>query len=379
MRALVLGAGLQGSACTYDLLHQEDVEGVTLADLDLEHAADFVPENSRLTRVRLDFTDEEAVREAMMSQDVVLSAAPYYFNEALARWALESGCHFSDLGGNTAVLRRQLEMNDLARERGVTALPDVGLAPGMVNALAAEGIRRLDRADSIRMYVGGLPQNPVPPLNYQVAYSLEGMLDYYTTRCWILRDGEPTRIDALTELEELDFDDVGRLEAFHTAGGTSLMPWDFAGDVGRIEYKTMRYPGHAGIMSAVRDLGLLSQEPIAVGEREVVPRDVFIAAVTPHLSRPDRPSLVALRMIAEGERGGEPTRLVWDLVDYDDPETGISSMERTTGFTLSITGLFLGRGVIGDPGVFPSYAKIPYEPYVAELAARGIEIRYMEE
>ena len=381
MEILILGAGLQGSACAYDLLRREDVDRVVLADLDPAGVDGRLPgSDPRLDRRKADFRDDDEISALMEEADVVLSAAPYYFNRRLARLAIESRCHYADLGGNTAILREQLGMDRAAREAGCTLAPDVGLAPGMVDVLAAEGIRRLDESERVRMYVGGLPQDPKPPLGYKVVYSLEGTLDYYTTPSWILRDGSPTQVEALSEIEEVEFAELGRLEAFHTAGGASLLPWKYEGRVGELAYKTLRYPGHAEVMRAIRDLGLLSQEPVTTKSGdEVVPREVFLSCVEPRLRFPDDPDLVALRVVAEGVRSGEEVRLVWDLLDRQDPETGISAMERTTGFSLAITGLFLGRGTIERRGAFPSFEVVPYEPYVEELAARGIQVRYREE
>lgn len=379
MRILVLGAGLQGTACAFDLLRQEDVEAVVLADLRAEGVGELLGRAERLERRRLDFTDEAAVRAAMEEVDVALSAAPYWLNLDLARLAAEAGTHFADLGGNTEILREQLALSEAAEASGVTLVPDTGLAPGLVDVLAAEGARRLDTARSVRMYVGGLPRDPEPPLNYQVVYSLAGALDYYTTSSWILRGGRLERAEALSGLEEVAFDDVGTLEAFHTGGGASLLPWALQGKVEELYYKTMRYPGHAAVMRPIRDLGLLSKEPVEVKGFEVAPRDVFLACVEPRLHRPDAPDLVALRVVAEGERDGEPVRLTWDLLDRRDPETGLSAMERTTGFSLSVTGLFLGRGVIDRRGAFPAFDAIPYEPYVREMAERGVEVRLREE
>lgn len=377
MKILILGAGLQGSACAYDLLRRPQVAGVTLADLKPAGTGGFLPEDDRLRRHAIDFTDEPAVRALMDEHDVVLSAAPYYFNARLAELALESGRHFADLGGNIDVLQRQVSLDEDARTANVAVVPDVGLAPGLVNVLAAEAIRRLDEAREVRMYVGGLPQQPRPPLDYQVVYSLEGALDYYTTPSCVLRDGRPTEVEALSEVEELDFEELGRLEAFHTAGGASLLPWEHEGRVRRLEYKTLRYPGHARIMRAIRELGLLAEEPVQIGEQRVVPRDVFIACATPHLTFPDDPDLVVLRVIAEGTRQGRPVRLAWNLLDRADRETGISAMERTTGFSLAITGLFLGRGMI-RPGVRPAYDALPYEEYMEALAERGVRVRFRE-
>ena len=288
MRILVLGAGLQGSACAYDLLTQDDVRRVTLADLDPDRAASFVPDDPRLVKAKADFRDEAGVAALMAGHDVVLSAAPYYFNGTLAALAVQAGCHFSDLGGNTGIVREQLALDAAARETGATLVPDVGLAPGMINILASEGIRRLDEPRDIRMYVGGLPQHPRPPLNYQVVYSLEGVLDYYTTPSWILRDGHPREVEALSEVESLEFEELGELEAFHTAGGASLQPWDYEGEVVNLCYKTLRYPGHAEVMRAIRGLRLLDLEPVDVGGVPVVPRDAFIACARPVLTRDSR-------------------------------------------------------------------------------------------
>ena len=374
MRILVLGAGLQGSSCAYDLLRQADVEGVTVADRDPDALAGFVAASGRLKKTRADFSDGAAMRELMGPHDIVLSAAPYYFNLEMARAAIDAGCHFSDLGGNTRIVRQQLGLADDARAVGVTLLPDVGLAPGMINVIAAEGVRRFERPRRVRMYVGGLPQNPRPPLDYQIAYSLEGMLDYYDTMSWMLRDGRPQEVEALTEIETLDFGELGTLEAFHTAGGASLQPWDYQDELDELYYKTLRYPGHARFMHAFKALGLIDLEPVEVKGSRIVPRDVFIACVEPHLDLGE-PDLVALRVVAEGENDGETSAVTFDVIDRMDEATGITAMERTTGFTLAITGLFMGRGVISERGAEPAYRLIPYAAYVEELAARGIEVR----
>src|SRR5690606_20102849 len=148
--------------------------------------------------------NEEAVRAAMSRADVCLNALPYYFNLEMATLAVRAGTNYADLGGNTGIVFQQIQLNEGAKARGVSVIPDCGLAPGMVNILAAAGIRAMDRADRVRIAVGGLPQHPEPPLNYQIVYSLEGVLDYYTTVSWILRDGELRQVDALSEVEPVE-------------------------------------------------------------------------------------------------------------------------------------------------------------------------------
>src|SRR5438445_4131367 len=375
MRMLVLGAGLQGSACAYDLLQRPEVAQVTIADLKPERIHGFLKPyvGKRLTLLKLDVQDGAALRAAMSGHGAVQNAAPYYFNFEVSRAAVETGIHGADLGGNTEIVFQQKQLDEDAKRRGVSVIPDCGLAPGMVNILAAEGIRRVGEADAVKIYVVGRRQHPEPPLNYQIVYSLEGALDYYTTPSWVLRDGKPTRLDALSELEEVAFPPpVGVLEAFHTGGGISILPWVYAGKVRTMEYKTLRYPGHVAIMRPIRDLGLLDLTPVKVKGQEVVPRDAFIATVSPKLTQSEGRDFVALRVDVRG-RNGE--RAAWQLLDYYDEAHGISAMMRTTGYSLAITGLMQVDGRISANGVRTPDEAVPFEEYVNELARRGVEIR----
>jgi lysine 6-dehydrogenase len=221
-----------------------------------------------------------------------------------------------------------------------------------------------------------LPQNPQPPLNYQIVYSLEGVLDYYTTLSWVLRGGKRTQVKALSEIEAVHFDGpVGELEGFHTAGGLSTMAFRYEGKIPTMEYKTLRYPGHAKIMEAIRELGLLDLNPVDVKGMKVVPRDLVVAAMGPKLTKPDAHDLVALRVVAEGTKAGKPKRIGWELVDRYDEKTGISAMERSTGYSLSITGQMQARGEIGKAGVFTPDEAIPPEKYISELGKRGVMIK----
>lgn len=379
MRVLVLGAGQQGSACAYDLLTRTDAE-VFLADRVTDHLPGFLRDlGDRLHPLPLDASDHEAAVAAMRGMDVVCCALPYYLNYPMAAAAIEAGAHFCDLGGNTAIVQQQQALAARAREREVSVVADCGVAPGMVNVLAAAGIRRLERPRAVRMMVGGLPQHPEPPLHYQVVYSLEGVLDYYTTPAMVLRDGEIGEVEALSDVVEVDLPGVGRLEAFHTAGGLSTMASRYAGVLDAMEYRTLRYPGHAVVMRAIRDLGLLDREPVQVGAARVTPRDLFLVVAGPRLLRDPResPDMVALRVEVEGERGGRSLRLRWDLLDRFDPDTGITAMMRTTGFSLAVTAALLGEGSV-EPGVWTSDEAIPADHYVSALRERGLEIRFTE-
>jgi lysine 6-dehydrogenase len=377
MKLLVLGAGLQGSACVYDLLQSPAVTQVTLADLRPERLPPFLVGDwgGRLRTVRLDVSDGPAARGLFQGHAAVMSAIPYYYNGAMAKAAVECGCHFSDLGGNTEIVLEQKKLHDEASKKGISVIPDCGLAPGMVNILAAEGIRRLDQAERVKVFVGGLPQSPEPPLNYQIVYSLEGALDYYTTPSWILRGGRPVQVEALSEVESVEFPaPVGTLEAFHTGGGISTLPFAYQGKIEVMEYKTLRYPGHAAVVRPIRELGLLGSDPIEVKGKKVVPRDVFIAAVSPKLTKPNGRDLVALQVEVSGLKKGKRRRVIFRLIDYYDSTHGISAMMRTTGYSLSITGQMQVDGRVTAKGVHTPDEAIPFREYVRELGQRGVNI-----
>ncbi len=376
MRLLVLGAGLQGTACAFDLLNDPRVTQVLLADLRLDSLPAFLHHAApdRLVPLTLDVRDEQAVRATFARCDAVLSAIPYYFNGTLARLAVEAGVHFADLGGNTEIVQQQKQLDGAARAKGISIIPDTGLAPGMVNIIAQYGIDQFDTLDSVKLFVGGLPQTPEPPLGYQIAYSIEGMVDYYTTASLVVRDGQPATVRALSELETVHFEaPVGDLEAFHTAGGLSTMVYRYAGRIPVMEYKTLRYPGHAAIMGAIRDLGLLDTTPVDVKGQQVAPRDVFVKVAGDHL-RKGKPDLVALRVVVTGTKAGVRATRSWEVVDRYDAAHGLSAMMRTTGFTLSITGQLQASGAIA-PGVHTPDECIPAEQYFAMLGARGIRVR----
>lgn len=381
MRLLVLGAGLQGTACAFDLLNDPSVEQVLLADMNPNALPAFLqgphgegPHGARLVPMALDVRDDAAVRAAFAQCDGVLSAIPYYFNGRLAERAVEAGVHFADLGGNTEIVQQQKQLDAAARAKGISVIPDTGLAPGMVNVIAQHGITCFDSVSAVKLFVGGLPQVPEPPLGYQIAYSIEGMVDYYTTPSLVVRDSQPATVDALSELETVTFaEPLGALEAFHTAGGLSTMVYRYAGAIPVMEYKTLRYPGHAAIMRSIRDLGLLDTAAVTVKGQEVAPRDVFVKVAGDHL-RKGKPDLVALRVVVSGTKNGVAGTRTWEVVDHYDAAHGITAMMRTTGYTLSITGQLQASGAIAA-GVHTPDECIPPTRYFEMLAARGIMVR----
>jgi lysine 6-dehydrogenase len=376
MKILVLGGGAQGSAAAFDLAQRPEVVTVVIADQTIESHRPFLRPflDGKVSLRKVDATDEGQVLDVMADVEAVVCALPYYMNLAMTRLALEAGCHYCDLGGNTELVQQQKSLHAAACERGISIVPDCGLAPGMVNILAEAGVQALDEVDRVKIRVGGLPRDPEPPLNYQIVYSMHGVIDYMTGEALVLEDYEPTWKEPLTGLETVTFPEpVGELEAFYTAGGISTQPLRHRGRIREMDYKTLRYPGHAYIMKAIRDLGLLDTEPVRVGDCDVSPRQAFIEIVSPKLRKPQGRDLVALSVEVVGTREGAERRIRYELVDFYDEEHDITAMMRTTGYSLAATGVMQADGRISAGAHTPDEC-VPAEDYVAELAKRGVEI-----
>jgi lysine 6-dehydrogenase len=376
VKLVVLGAGRQGLACAYDLLRFSEAF-VTLADRELLELPPFLlGQEERLRRVTLDVRDAAALARTVGGTTAVFNATPYFFNLAVSRAAVAAGAHVCDLGGNTEIVLRQLELDREARAAGISILPDCGLAPGMVNILAAGAMRDMESVESVRILTGGLPQSPKPPLDYQVVYSLDGVLDYYTSEAIGLEGGEVVPLAALSREERVTFPGLGELEAFVTAGGISTLPYTYRGRVREMTYKTLRFPGHAAKMRVLRELGLLSLDEVAVDDVRIRPRALTKAVLTPLLG--EGKDLVAVRVEVEGRRAGRPLRVRYELLDRYDDATGITAMERTTGFGLAISGLLQAQGEVPPGAATPDQA-IDAERYVAELGRRGIRVEREEQ
>ncbi len=384
---------MMGSAAAYDMARQEQVESVTLADNDQRRAKEVAARVNKITgekkvrAVALDASSEKAAARMMRGHNAALSAVPYFLNLGLAKAAVEARCHFADLGGNNTVVRQELALSKKAEQRGVAVAPDCGLSPGMASILGGELVRRLGgRADALKLYVGGLPERPMPPFHYQLVFSVEGLINEYVEPARILRKGKLVTIEALTEPEEFHMAGFSPLVAFHTSGGTSTLPESFAGRVGECFEKTLRYPGHYDLLCELKALGLFSSEKMKIGKAEIAPRAVMSKLFEGKFASKG-PDVCIMRLEAHesvrspGVRGLLGGRLKgrvasFTLVDHYDPKTDMSAMMRTTAIPASIVVQMLASGAIAKRGAVLQERDVPADMFLEEMAKRGIKIDY---
>lgn len=375
MKILVLGAGRMGHGAAFDLVHNSpDVASVTVADFHLDKAEAVAKAvGGNIVAKQIDASNYEDIVALFRGHDSVISCVNYWYNVSLSKAAIEVGANFCDLGGNNYIVDEQLALDEQAKAAGVNIIPDCGLAPGMVSILAMHAASKFETVDEIHIRVGGLPQDPQPPLNYQLVFSVEGLINEYIEVARVIRDGKITEVESMTEIESLEFDGFPPLEAFQTSGGTSTLPDTFLGKIKELDYKTIRYAGHCEKFKTMIDLGLCSSEPIVADFQNVVPRKVFGELLQEHLPA-DGPDYVLVRVEVVGTRASLPARLRYDIVDKQDESTGMSAMMRTTAFPASIIAQMMARGDVNLRGATPQEKAIDAEKFVQELDRRKISI-----
>ncbi len=380
MRIAVIGAGLMGRAAVFDLAGNHEVTTVGVFDINDGLATEIAERYGRdkASPGRLDAGVVADVSRVLRDFDAAVSCVTYSYNPGLTRAAIEAGCHLVDLGGNNDVVRTQLAMNDMARAAGISVVPDCGLAPGMVSVLAADGIGRFESIRSLKIRVGGLPQSPRPPLNYQLVFSAEGLLNEYWEPCLILEDGHRKTVNPMTGLETLRFDGIGEFEAFYTSGGASTLPETYEGAIEFLDYKTIRYPGHCRMFRAMFEIGLASRQALSIEGHAVRPRALLRALLEKNLSFHD-PDMVLARLTFEGCQHGETRRLVYEIVDRQDSRSGLTAMMRTTAFPATIIAEMAATGKLTETGCRPQEVVVRPSLFIPELRKRGINLVIREQ
>lgn len=357
-RYAVLGAGLQGAAVAADLVAHGDAERIVLADVDLA-AAEAGARGGEVEPIALDARDPDAVAALFESIDVAISCLPYWMHPGLVNPALATGTHLLDLGGDSEEALATLQRDHEAIDAQIAVITDAGLAPGLVNSLAALGLRAVERPRAVRLYCGGLPAHPRPPLGYHAVFSLDGLISEYRDPCFAIQGGRLVRLDPMTELETLHWEGLGEMEAFVTSGGSGTAPWALEGKVDRYEYKTVRFPGHC---ETVRTLF------------QRVPSDEWEASLRHAMAGPPDTDQVLVRVEVEGELGGNAAVWTAEAREWHDPESGFTAMQRMTAFPASIAAIQVAKGRV-QPGCRAFESAIEPEELLCELERRSIWVR----
>ena len=377
MNVLVLGSGQMGRGAAFDLVKNDKVEQVIVADIDEGTANRLAKEmGPKVIAKKVDAKNRGQLESVFSKVDSVASCVSYTLNLLHTEVAIETGTHMCDLGGNIHVVREQLALDERAKDAGITIVPDCGLAPGMTSVLARAGIESLDKVESVRIRVGGLQQEPRPPLDYALIFAVEGLINEYSEPCMTLRDGKITYEDPLIAIEQISFPTpFDELEAFNTSGGSSTLPLTYQGKVKNLDYKTIRYPGHGDTMWRLKQLGLMDNREQDFNGIQIAPRTVFERLLERNLPESGK-DVTLVRVQITGWKGAESRNVEYEIVDYFDDTTGLTSMMRTTAWAQTVTAVMMADGTITEKGVLPPERSIPPQPFIDALRDRGIDIVY---
>lgn len=373
MRIVVLGCGLVGHAMVADLAAEPRFE-VTAVDRD----------GARLGRVQAlpgvrvhtaDLSDPRELARAVADADLVVGAVPGFMGYETVRRVIALGKPVVDI---CFFPEDPFGLDELAREQGVPAFVDCGVAPGCSNLLAGWATTRLDEVERFVCYVGGLPVVRSWPWEYKAPFSPADVLEEYTRPARFVEHGVPVTKPALTDPEPVEIEGVGTLEAFNTDGLRTLLR---TLSIPFMVEKTMRYPGYLDKIRLLRDSGFFASDPVRIGDIEVSPLALTSRLLFPLWQLgPDDEDVTVMRVAAEGRRQGMRVRLEWELSDRYDRTTGTASMARTTGYTCTAVVRMWADGHLPQTGVIP-LELLGQKPglaamLLADLATRNV--RFLE-
>ncbi len=364
-KAIVLGCGLVGRAIAEDLAADAALE-VTVADVSESNLARTRAE-LRLKRMQADLSSAEGIARAVAPFDLVVGAMPSALGLMVLRTVIESRRPYADI---SFMAEDATQLSGLARERGVTAVVDCGVAPGLANVFIGRAAAQLAHVTDAVYYVGGLPRARTWPYEYKAPFAPLDVLEEYTRPARFIEKGEVVTRPALSEPELMDFEQVGTLEAFNTDGLRSLLTTIKADNM---KEKTLRYPGHAALMRALRETGYFGREEITLkGGAKVRPIEVTSRLLFPLWElKPGEAEFTLLHVrVAGRDAAGAAVRHVYHLFDQNDPATGHSSMARTTGYPCALVARMILEGRFNEPGVHPPEVLGRDEGIVRDLLRR---------
>ncbi|MEN6559694.1 MAG: saccharopine dehydrogenase C-terminal domain-containing protein [Acidobacteriota bacterium] len=368
---VVLGAGMVGRVIALDLASDFNVTAVDVSPGNLAKLG-----GTAVATRQADLSSPAAIRSAVAAADLVVGAVPGSMGFATLRETIAAGKNAVDI---SFFPEDALALDEAARAAGVTAVVDCGVAPGMDNLILGYHAARMT-VRRFACYVGGLPFRREFPFEYKAPFSPADVIEEYTRPARYVENGHVVVRPALSDVEHLDFPEIGTLEAFNSDGLRSLLT---TMAVPNMIEKTLRYPGHVEHIRALRDSGFFGTGEIDVRGSKVRPLDVTSAILFKHWHlHEDDDEFTIMRIIVEGLAGGRPRRVQCDLFDRRDRKTGFSSMARTTGFPAAAAARLALAGRLGRKGVLPPELlgadEGAFRAVMADLAARGVIYRTTE-
>lgn len=371
MKSLIIGCGPMGQAAAIEMIKESSLEELCIIDIDerkLKSIEDRL-KDERIKTVKMNVKNRSELENLASKYDCAIVALPHKYVVQVDDTCIDAGIHVVDL----AYEPEQLELNGKALDRNIIIVPGCGVAPGLSNILARYGTYRMDKVESIKVRVGGIPINPKPPLEYGKFFSLESVINEYTKPVRIIIDGKLVKVPALSGLEQIELLEVGQLECFYT-DGLATLPYTI-GNVKEMWEKTIRWPGHVNKILTLRELGFFNEEKIKVDEVEIRPIELSLKLLNEKLMEEE--DMVILLVDVTGYKGDIYVEAKYKMIDYYDKVGKVTAMGRTSGYTCAIIAKMIMKKEIIGKGVIPPenlLSKENIEKLLKELWDRGINV-----
>ncbi|MBL7161700.1 MAG: saccharopine dehydrogenase NADP-binding domain-containing protein [Anaerolineales bacterium] len=386
MKILLLGVGLQGKAALQDLVNSPAVTQVIAADVNYDDLSTYVEtlKTNKVTAIQLDVRDKAQVAEQMQLVQAAIILLPTELRLEVARLAVENGVHFIE---TSYILPEFVQLGEEAEARGIALLPECGLDPGIDLVLAGRATREFDEVHELHAYGTGVPEPKAAdnPIKYKISWIFAGVLGAYNRPARLMKGGKIIDITASEMFSQayintVDMGDLGDMEAYYNGDAIQyldiLQIGDTVTDTGRY---SLRWPGHAAFWKKMVDLGFLEDEPILVDGKEVSPRQFVHDLLAPQLQYlPTERDIAGLRIEVVGLKKGKSKRVIYQMIDRRDLETGLLAMQRTVGYTASIGAQMILSGQITKRGLLTPTRDIPADILIEELEKRGVTIQRTE-
>lgn len=381
MNFVVLGSGMIGTTVVSEIAKFMGIGTITVVDVKQE-SVDKSLQTANSPNVIGKVASLETVEDianVLKDADVAVACLPHSLSLVAIKAAIASKCHLVDLVGSK--FDKKLTLHKEAQEAGVIIVPGCGVAPGMTNFLAAQGIEMLDEADEAVLICGGVPRYPVPPLWYQVVFRLESVLGLYTKPAMAVEEGVIVEYPPLSRIEKITFPEpVGICETIITDAHSTA--FSLKDKVKNLYEKTVRHPGHWEKMRVLSELGFLDKDPIEIKGITITPIAFAEKILAPKLIGTSNEDITVMRVEVSGVKNGKSTRYIWEMIDLYDHERKITSMAKTTAIPAALTAKWIASKKITETGVIPIESLIVrerFQPFLDEIINFGIEIKFQED
>ena len=375
VKIIVLGCGNIGSVAAGDLARSLPSAEIVVADVNKLRAERVVAEIGRdnVSCVQVDASNHSELANAIRKFNLVVGALPGFMGFRACKASISARVSMVDV---SFMPENVMKLHKHALKANVCVVPDCGMSPGLGSILVGHAASRLDEVECVRMLNGGLPEKPLPPLDYVITWSSKDLIELYTRKANIVRSGKIVQVAATSGIEEIVFPRVGKLEAFYTDGLRSLLQTVKVKDMWE---KSLRYPGHIEKISLLKALGFLEEHAVQVGDVKVSPRSLTEKLLEMKLKRPDVPDIVAMLIEVSGMKHRRRIRFRYQMLDRFDRKRKVTAMARTTAYTASVVAQLVAKRAIIEKGVIPpeklGMNKRVYTRFMNMMRQRGVTFK----